>query len=57
VPSVTTALIPNGFTWESVRLAVLTEADLIGQHTGFAGGPADAEPPAGRHRPAPAQPR
>jgi len=34
VPSVTTALIPNGFTWESVRLAVLTEADLIGQHTG-----------------------
>src|SRR4029077_7387939 len=24
VPSVTTALIPNGFTWESVRLAVLT---------------------------------
>ena len=34
VPSVTTALIPNGFTWESVRLAVLTEADLVGQHTG-----------------------
>jgi transcription-repair coupling factor (superfamily II helicase) len=34
VPSVTTALIPNGFTWESVRLAVLTEADLVGQHAG-----------------------
>jgi transcription-repair coupling factor (superfamily II helicase) len=34
VPSVTTAVIPNGFTWESVRLAVLTEADLVGQHTG-----------------------
>ncbi len=34
VPSVTTALIPNGFTWESVRLALLTEADLVGQHAG-----------------------
>jgi transcription-repair coupling factor (superfamily II helicase) len=34
VPSVTTALIQNGFTWESVRLAVLTEADLVGQHAG-----------------------
>ena len=34
VPSVTTALIPSGFTWESVRLAVLTEADLVGQHAG-----------------------
>src|SRR5262249_21837001 len=34
VPSVTTGLIPHGFTWESVRLAVLTEADLVGQHVG-----------------------
>src|SRR5215813_10726365 len=34
VPCVTTGLIPNGFTWESVRLAVLTEADLVGQHAG-----------------------
>jgi transcription-repair coupling factor (superfamily II helicase) len=34
VPSVTTALIPHGFIWESVRLAVLTEADLVGQHAG-----------------------
>jgi transcription-repair coupling factor (superfamily II helicase) len=34
VPCVTTGLIPHGFTWESVRLAVLTEADLVGQHVG-----------------------
>src|SRR5690242_12730445 len=34
VPSVTTAVIPNGFTWDGVRLAVLTEADLVGQHAG-----------------------
>src|SRR5579859_2453935 len=34
VPSVTTALISHGFTWESVRLAVITEADLVGQHAG-----------------------
>jgi len=34
VPSVTTALIRSGFIWESVRLAVLTEADLVGQHAG-----------------------
>jgi transcription-repair coupling factor (superfamily II helicase) len=34
VPCVTTGLIPRGFTWESVRLAVLTEADLVGQHVG-----------------------
>ncbi len=34
VPSVTTAVIPNGFTWDGVRLAVLTEADLVGQHVG-----------------------
>jgi transcription-repair coupling factor (superfamily II helicase) len=34
VPCVTTGLIPHGFTWESVRLAVLTEADLVGQHAG-----------------------
>jgi transcription-repair coupling factor (superfamily II helicase) len=31
VPSVTTGLIGSGFTWPSVRLAVLTEADLAGQ--------------------------
>ena len=34
VPCVTTGLIARGFTWESVRLAVLTEADLVGQHAG-----------------------
>jgi len=34
LPRVTTGLIPHGFTWESVRLAVLTEADLVGQHVG-----------------------
>ncbi len=34
VPWVTTGLIRQGFTWESARLAVLTEADLAGQHTG-----------------------
>src|SRR5262249_24726634 len=34
VPCVTTGLIPYGFTWESVRLAVLTEADLVGQRVG-----------------------
>src|SRR5262252_7356713 len=34
VPCVTTGLIPHGFTWDSVRLAVLTEADLVGQHAG-----------------------
>jgi transcription-repair coupling factor (superfamily II helicase) len=34
VPSVTTSLIQHGFIWESVRLAVLTEADLVGQHAG-----------------------
>jgi transcription-repair coupling factor (superfamily II helicase) len=34
VPCVTTGLIPHGFTWDSVRLAVLTEADLVGQHVG-----------------------
>ncbi len=33
VPCVSTGLISNGFTWESVRLAVLTEADLAGQRT------------------------
>jgi transcription-repair coupling factor (superfamily II helicase) len=34
VPRVTTGLITHGFTWDSVRLAVLTEADIAGQHTG-----------------------
>ena len=34
VPCVTTGLLANGFTWESVRLAVLTEADIAGQHAG-----------------------
>src|SRR5262252_6790154 len=34
VPCVTTGLIPHGFIWDSVRLAVLTEADLVGQHVG-----------------------
>ena len=34
VPCVTTGLIPHGFTWESLRLAVLTEADLVGQRAG-----------------------
>ncbi|MFF5260759.1 transcription-repair coupling factor [Actinomadura viridis] len=29
--NVSTGLLENGFTWESVRLAVLTEADLSGQ--------------------------
>jgi transcription-repair coupling factor (superfamily II helicase) len=37
VPSVTTGLIGPGFTWPSVRLAVLTEADLAGQRA-VAGG-------------------
>jgi transcription-repair coupling factor (superfamily II helicase) len=31
---VTTGLISHGFSWDSVRLALLTEADLAGQHTG-----------------------
>ncbi len=34
VPCVTTGLITHGFIWESVQLAVLTEADIAGQHTG-----------------------
>ena len=34
VPCVTTGLITHGFTWESVQLAVLTEADIAGQHAG-----------------------
>ena len=33
VPYVSTGLIGQGFTWDSVRLAVLTEADLAGQRT------------------------
>ncbi|NVI91026.1 transcription-repair coupling factor [Actinomadura sp. BRA 177] len=31
VVAVTTGLLENGFTWESVKLAVLTETDLSGQ--------------------------
>jgi transcription-repair coupling factor (superfamily II helicase) len=34
VPWVSTGQIGHGFTWESLRLAVLTEADLVGQHAG-----------------------
>jgi transcription-repair coupling factor (superfamily II helicase) len=34
VPCVTTGLIAHGFTWDSVQLAVLTEADIAGQHAG-----------------------
>ncbi|HKA95753.1 MAG TPA: CarD family transcriptional regulator, partial [Streptosporangiaceae bacterium] len=34
VPYVTTGLISNGFTWEAARLAVICEADLVGQRTG-----------------------
>jgi transcription-repair coupling factor (superfamily II helicase) len=34
VPWVTTGLIGHGFSWDSVRLALLTEADLVGQHVG-----------------------
>jgi transcription-repair coupling factor (superfamily II helicase) len=33
VPYVSTGLIRRGFTWPSVRLAVLTEEDLAGQRT------------------------
>ncbi len=33
VPYVSTGLIRQGFTWPSVRLAVLTEEDLAGQRT------------------------
>ncbi|MBO2446978.1 transcription-repair coupling factor [Actinomadura barringtoniae] len=31
VVNVTTGLLENGFTWDSIKLAVLTEADLSGQ--------------------------
>ena len=34
VPCVTTGLIGHGFTWETVRLAVICEADLVGQRIG-----------------------
>jgi transcription-repair coupling factor (superfamily II helicase) len=34
---VTTGTIAHGFTWPSVQLVVLTEADLAGQRTGGAG--------------------
>ncbi|MEW2357305.1 transcription-repair coupling factor [Spirillospora sp. NPDC029432] len=33
VVSVSTGLLENGFTWESIKLAVLTEADLSGQRS------------------------
>lgn len=33
VVSVTTGLLENGFTWEPVKLAVLTETDLSGQRS------------------------
>ncbi len=33
VPYVSTGLIAQGFTWPSIRLAVLTEEDLAGQRT------------------------
>ena len=32
VPCITTGLLSHGFTWEPLRLAVVTEADLAGQH-------------------------
>ncbi|HEV2372430.1 MAG TPA: transcription-repair coupling factor [Streptosporangiaceae bacterium] len=34
VPWVVTGMLGHGFTWDSLRLAVLTEADLAGQHVG-----------------------
>ncbi len=34
VPWVTTGLVSHGFTWEPLRLAVLTEADLVGRRAG-----------------------
>ena len=37
VVHVATGMIGHGFTWPSVRLAVLSEADLAGQRTGAAG--------------------
>jgi transcription-repair coupling factor (superfamily II helicase) len=37
VVAVATGMIGHGFTWPSVRLAVLSEADLAGQRTGPAG--------------------
>ncbi len=37
VALVATGVIGHGFTWPSVRLAVLSEADLAGQRTGPAG--------------------
>jgi transcription-repair coupling factor (superfamily II helicase) len=37
VALVSTGMIGHGFTWPSVRLAVLSEADLAGQRTGPAG--------------------
>ena len=57
VPWVVTGLIRPGSAGSHVRLAVLTEADLAGQHTGPRDTAADAEPPPRRHRPAAAVPR
>jgi transcription-repair coupling factor (superfamily II helicase) len=37
VAHVATGMVGHGFTWPSVRLAVLSEADLAGQRTGAAG--------------------
>ena len=37
VAHVATGMIGHGFTWPSVRLVVLSEADLAGQRTGAAG--------------------
>jgi transcription-repair coupling factor (superfamily II helicase) len=37
VVHVATGMISHGFTWPSVQLAVLSEADLAGQRTGAAG--------------------
>jgi transcription-repair coupling factor (superfamily II helicase) len=37
IAHVATGMIGHGFTWPSVRLAVLSEADLAGQRTGAAG--------------------
>jgi transcription-repair coupling factor (superfamily II helicase) len=37
VVHVATGMITHGFTWPSVRLAVLSEADMAGQRTGAAG--------------------
>ena len=38
IAQVSTGILTHGFSWPSARLAVLSEADLVGQRTG--GGPA-----------------